>query len=932
MALVGRAADLEALLAAVGRGQGGAPRPRLVVLRGDPGVGKSTLLEAVAGRLAGAGWAVLAGRADDLDRRIPYALFADALAPEADEPTERADRVDPTVALHARLDASSPSLVGQVPAIVAERVVRLLRSRAALSPCMLTLDDLHAADDDSLAVVAGLVRLLPVSCVMLAAVRSRPPDLPVELAALLERLAGAGEAYVQELAALTADKAAELAAHWLGAAPDGVLAGRLWEACRGNPFYLRQAIRSLEETRALLRSGAGVTLASAAGPTLASASSLRLRLGRLGGEAERVARALTAFRAAEVRNLPEVAGLAGLAPEEAERAFDLLVAAGFLDRSVDGSFRFSHAIVRDTLHDQLGPAERRRLHGAIASRLLARRDGGEPVNLQELALHLAESADPGDGRAVALLTEAADAALPEAPRAAAGWARQALRLLSPGRPERGGLLLRLARALYAAAGVSDELVRVGQEAVEALPAGPDRDWVAAVTVAGLSLQRRPQEALAVADGALAGHQVPMPSVLAEKARSLVNLGRADEAVEVAQRALDLGGDVRIPMVAVGTLVDIASYAGMVAESEALFTAALAGVGPEPTLDRLGLLCRWAIRLASYGELARARDVIAEAEELHARFGGAVAPFAANLRAARALSAWLAGRWDEVLDESSRASEGTFVVEEVARLLAADVQLERGETAAAAVTVERLGSMPAFLTLWAWVAAGVTAASGDPGNARQLLGAALDAAAKARLWGHAHPALFRMIELEVEAGGTAAAHGRLATLEWLAAEAGTPLVRVLALRGRGLVRGERAPLREALAVAGEHGLAVQAAHARLQLGGLGEAPAEHLPAALATFRAIGAERWRRQAAAELRARGIPVPRRPRRTPGALTDTEIRLARYVADGLTNREIAVAMSLSVGTVATYLARVFAKTGVANRRQLGQAVRRGTLDLAER
>jgi DNA-binding CsgD family transcriptional regulator len=49
--------------------------------------------------------------------------------------------------------------------------------------------------------------------------------------------------------------------------------------------------------------------------------------------------------------------------------------------------------------------------------------------------------------------------------------------------------------------------------------------------------------------------------------------------------------------------------------------------------------------------------------------------------------------------------------------------------------------------------------------------------------------------------------------------------------------------------------------------------------------------------------------------------------VADGLTNREIAAAMSLSAGTVATYLTRVFAKTGTANRRQLGQAVRRGVL-----
>ncbi|HYN18421.1 MAG TPA: helix-turn-helix transcriptional regulator [Actinomycetes bacterium] len=58
---------------------------------------------------------------------------------------------------------------------------------------------------------------------------------------------------------------------------------------------------------------------------------------------------------------------------------------------------------------------------------------------------------------------------------------------------------------------------------------------------------------------------------------------------------------------------------------------------------------------------------------------------------------------------------------------------------------------------------------------------------------------------------------------------------------------------------------------------------------------------------------------------MTDTELRLARYVADGLTNREIAQAMSLSIGTVSTYLTRLCAKTGIGGRRQLAQAVRQG-------
>jgi DNA-binding NarL/FixJ family response regulator len=929
---VGRDADLAALRAVVERARAGEPGPRLAVLRGDPGVGKSTLLRAVGAWAAGGGGTVLAGRADDLDRRTPYAMFADALRPEADAaPPGRVDRLaDPLEAL-GELDASSPSLAGQLPALVAERVAGLLRPRGRRGLCVLTLDDLHAADDDSLAALASLVRRLPsAGCIVLAALRARPPELPVPLAALLERLAEEGSATFHELGPLAADDAAELAARWLGAAPDAALAAGLWEWCRGNPFYLRQAIRSLEEAGALLRSAAGVSLASATRPTLTATSLVRLRLARLGGTAERTARVLAAFGAVEVHDLAEVAELTGHPVGVAERTFDLLVAAGFLDRSPDGRFSFSHPIVRDTLHAELGPAERRRLHGAMAARLLARRDAGTPVPVMELAHHLAESAAPGDRRTVAVLAEAGVSAIPQAPHAAARWLRRALELLPPGDAGRGELLLRLARALYLAAGVDDELVAVGRQAVEALPAGPDRDWVSAVTVAGLGLQRRPREALAVADRALAGHDHPMPSVLAEKARMLIHLGRPDEAVALAQRVFELGAEQRIPMVAVGTLVDIAAYGGQVAQAEALFTTALALTGPDPTPDRLGVLCRWAVRLASYGELARAQAMIREAEALHQRFGGAIAPCGANLRAARTIVAWLLGRWGEVLHEAARPPDGQFVIDEITLLLAAEVHLERGATASAAAIVERLGAQPAFPLLGAWVAAGVAVGNDAQDAARQLLGAAVDAAAQARLWGHAHLPLLRLVELEHAAGNAEAAWRRLATLEWAAAQADIPLANVLALRARGLLAADPAPLRRALAIADEHGLAVQAALARSQLGCLGESPAEHLPAAIAAFRAFGAERRRRRAAAELRARGLPVPRQPRLPRGMLTDTEVRLARYVADGLTNREIADTMSLSAGTVATYLVRVFAKTGTANRRALGQAVRRGALDHA--
>jgi DNA-binding CsgD family transcriptional regulator len=925
--LLGRAADLAAMVAVLERARAGGPGPRVAVLYGDPGVGKSTLLQAIVALAAAEGYAVLSGRAAEPDGRIPYALLADALGGEADGDPGGADGVHRALDPGVELSGAGPTLVGQVPALVAERLVRLLRARSSRTPCVLTFDDLHAADDDSFAVIANLVHRMPRSCVLFAAARPRPPDLPTGLAALLERQADEGSAILHRLDPLAPDAAAELAARWLGATPDDALAAGLWESCRGNPFYLRQAIRSLEEAEALARSGTRVALATATEPILASANSLRLRLARLGGAAERTARVLTAFPAVEVHDLTLVAELAELPVPAVEQAFDLLVVAGFLDRSADGRFSFSHPVVRDTLHAMLGPAERRRLHGAIAARLFDRREGGTPVRVVELAHHVAESAVPGDARAVALLAEAGETALPEAPHAAARWLRQALALLPRDAPERGDLLVRLARALYLT-DADEEVAEAGREATDVLPPGPDLERIVSSAIAKLAYLRRLEEALALADRALAGHDVPMPAVLAEKARVLGYLKRFEEAATLAERALGMGRSGGSPVEAMSRLADMAHARGQAAESEELYAAALALAGGERTPDRLAVLCRWAPRKVSYGYVDEGLAMADEAGRLSTRLGGAFPAVAGHLRLTRAAVAWLRGRWDELLAEAAVAAPDRFVTDEIVGLFAADVLVERGEVAKAAGIVEELGTQPAFPVQWAWAAAGVAAAGGDPDRARKLLGDVVDGAGRAGLWLFAHRALLRLVELEHAAGNLDAAWDRLTTLELVAKISDTPLTWVAARRARGLVVADPAPLHAALSITEEHGLVVKGALVRLQLGTLGESPKEHLRSAFATFRSIGAERWRSRTAAALRARGIPVPRQPRRPPGTLTDTERRLARYVADGLTNREIATEMSLSVGTVATYLARVFALTGTANRRELGQAVRRGALD----
>ena len=96
--------------------------------------------------------------------------------------------------------------------------------------------------------------------------------------------------------------------------------------------------------------------------------------------------------------------------------------------------------------------------------------------------------------------------------------------------------------------------------------------------------------------------------------------------------------------------------------------------------------------------------------------------------------------------------------------------------------------------------------------------------------------------------------------------------------------------------------------------------EQLAAAAALFAQVGAGTWALRARDELRAAGARLPRAASGTP--LTPQEERIARLVADGLSNKEIAGRLVLSTKTVEGHLRNVFAKLGVTSRTQLARAV----------
>jgi DNA-binding CsgD family transcriptional regulator len=94
--------------------------------------------------------------------------------------------------------------------------------------------------------------------------------------------------------------------------------------------------------------------------------------------------------------------------------------------------------------------------------------------------------------------------------------------------------------------------------------------------------------------------------------------------------------------------------------------------------------------------------------------------------------------------------------------------------------------------------------------------------------------------------------------------------------------------------------------------------EHLRSAVQTFRLLDAGPWAVQADVELRAAGAPVPER--RWTGSLTAQQERIARLVADGATNREVAQQLFLSPRTIDHHLRNVFTRLGVRSRTELAR------------
>jgi DNA-binding SARP family transcriptional activator len=413
-AFVGREAELRRLRAAWDDARRGGHRTVLVA--GEAGIGKTRLAAELASLAEADGAVVLAGRCDQ-HLGVPYLPLREAVGRHlAGYPSERLRALlGPRT---AELLRNWPELAWRLPALprpapadpeheqylLFEALTGLLEALAVGGPLLLLVDDLHGADEASLALLRSLAQARrPARLLTVLTYRDDERVPRARLAAALGDLVRAPGAELLTLDGLAADEIAALAAATTARPPSpgaAALAHVLRERTAGNPFLVGQLLRHLVETRAL--DGEDVT-AVAAGPAADDVpESVRWavgqRLARLGGPVEHVlgAAAVVGYQA----DLVLLGRVVELGYDSLLSALDTAVAARLLEErpGVGGGYAFHHPIVRDLLYRKLPAGERARTHRRVAQALEDLTGGTD--RLGELADHFALAGAPSADRAV----------------------------------------------------------------------------------------------------------------------------------------------------------------------------------------------------------------------------------------------------------------------------------------------------------------------------------------------------------------------------------------------------------------------------------------------------------------------------------------------------------------------------------------------------
>jgi DNA-binding CsgD family transcriptional regulator len=900
----GEVARVEAFAGALSQG------PAALVVRGEPGIGKTALWRHAVALSRTSGCRVLVTRPAEEEMALDLVGLVDLF--DDFEVDLAALRLEDDAFARGRL------------------VLEALRRLAMNGPIVVAVDDVQWLDPVSARALRYALRRLETEPVgVLATVRpgsqaSDPLALSTSLPAERHDVLELGPLGLEDLRRVLTGAVASISRPTLR---------RIHEVSGGNPLYAIELARGLESDGVVVSPHGAVPL-----PDSLQAAIDR-RLDHMPTQLTALLRTASALGTTSVKELRTT--LPGV---EVDRLIDEAEQSGLVLVEDDLEVRLSHPLVGSAVYARMSPIERRALHGRLAA--LA---GDE----DRRARHLALSTDEPDTRIATLLEDAAERArIRGASDLAAEFARHSVRL-TPVDDQDAARRRAVAEIVdLAAAGEARRALLLVDRLVAALPRGPTRAeaLVQRFYVGDDDLERGDElleHALEDAgeDDLLRGRVLDILGWLRGMFRGDLRRGIvcARESVEIARRH----GDAGLRMLATAHLAHMEALAGSPRPELMAEAVALAEEIGGPRLGG-GPRAWQAKQLLWSGELEAARGLFEAALAEDVRSGNELErPYRLY---DLALVECAAGRHSSSLElvdqgvEAARDAENSDAESWLAYPLAlAEAWLGRADDARASARrllkwERRRGGIPRSAR--ARSVLGLLALSED--DARAAVRELTEADRLLERWGFAHPGALPVLPDLVEALAGAGEPGQAETVlgrlveqagalghEW--ASAAVARSRGGLLVAGGDPEGAIEPLEGAASTFGRLGHGPDAARAVLALGrallaaGQRGRAAEVLADARARFREMGAPLWEARASEELERAA------PGSSGGRPTEVELRVASLVVRGLKNREIADALFMGVATVEAHLTRLYRKQGVRTRSELARMAADGLLEIAD-